>query len=136
MGQGAHTALAMPITFRGEVIGALGLHETETGREWSEDEIALIQDVAEQIGLALENARLVEETERRAQREALISQITTQIRQRPDVDGIMQTAVRELGKALGTRRAFVQLTSSFEPASPPRAAPAGGSSTEVSDDGN
>ena len=129
----SQTALAMPIRFRDQIIGTLGLYAAETAKEWSADEIALVQDVADQIGLALENARLFEQTERRARREAMIGQIVAQVRRQPDIDSIMQTAVRELGKALGAPRTFIQLTSPLDASvgsqseEPPR---------EMSDDGN
>ena len=58
--------LIAPITLRDEVIGALGLQEEGMTREWSEDDLALIQAVTEQMAIAIENVRLFEETERRA----------------------------------------------------------------------
>ncbi len=58
--------LIAPITLREEVIGALGLQDEGVLREWSEDELALIQAVTEQMAIAIENVRLFEETERRA----------------------------------------------------------------------
>jgi GAF domain-containing protein/HAMP domain-containing protein len=107
-------ALATPIVFRNQVIGAIGLQETGVERQWSPDEIALIQEVAAQVGLALENARLFQQTERRAQREAMVGQIVARIRQRSDVEGIMQTAVRELGKALRSPHTMIRLATSLE----------------------
>jgi len=104
------SAVVAPITLRGEVIGALGLHETEGGRQWTDDEIALVESVAEQLALAVENVRLLEETQRRAQRDRLIADITAKVRSSADVETIMRTAVRELGTALDTDRAFVQLS--------------------------
>ena len=81
---------------------------------WSDDEKALVEALADQIAQALENARLYAEAEKRAQREATIGQIVTQVRQQPDIDAILRTAVRELGKALGTSRTFVHLSSPAE----------------------
>ncbi len=57
-----HTALVSPITLRGEVIGALGFHEDDS-RQWTADEIALIEDVAMQVSLAVENVHLFEQTQ-------------------------------------------------------------------------
>jgi GAF domain-containing protein/HAMP domain-containing protein len=107
-------ALAAPIVFRNQVIGAIGLQEIGVERQWTPDEIALLQEVAAQIGLALENGRLFQQTERRAQREAMVGQIVARIRQRSDVEGIMQTAVRELGKALRSPHTFIRLATSLE----------------------
>jgi len=72
------------------------------------------------LGLALESARLFEETQRMAERERLVSEITAKVRASMDVDIILQTAVRELGAALGTDRAFVQLSTGVraQPATP------------------
>jgi GAF domain-containing protein/HAMP domain-containing protein len=106
--------LAAPIVFRNQVIGAIGLQETGVERQWGPDEIALLQEVAAQVGLALENARLFQQTERRAQREAMIGQIVGRIRQKSDVEGIMQTAVRELGKALRSPHAYIRLATSLD----------------------
>lgn len=107
-GTGQATLVA-PISLRGEVIGALGLQETETKRRWTDDEIALIEAVADQMALAIENARLFEQTQRHAVREKLLADITARVRSSMDPQVILQTAVRELGAALGTDRAFVQL---------------------------
>jgi GAF domain-containing protein/HAMP domain-containing protein len=59
------SALVTPITLRGQIIGALGLQETEGARQWTADEIALVEAVADQMALAIENARLFEEAQRR-----------------------------------------------------------------------
>jgi PAS domain S-box-containing protein len=104
-----HAAVVAPIKLRGEVIGALGLHEMDGGRRWTDDEVALIESVADQIALAIENVRLLEETQRRAQRERLVADITAKVRSSSDMETILRTAVRELGAALGTDRAFIRL---------------------------
>ncbi|MDY7077600.1 MAG: GAF domain-containing protein [Chloroflexota bacterium] len=102
-------ALVVPINLRGEAIGALGLQEMESGRQWTDNEVALIEDVTNQMALAIENARLLEETRRRAERERIIANITARVRSSMDPEIILQTAVRELGAALGTDRTFVRL---------------------------
>jgi GAF domain-containing protein len=104
-----HAALAAPIKLRDEIIGVLDLQETDVERVWTEDEIALVQAVADQLGQALEGARLFEETQSRAHREALTRQITDRIRDRSDVEAMLQTAIRELSQALRAPRVFVRL---------------------------
>jgi GAF domain-containing protein len=105
-------ALIVPIRLRDEAIGVLGLQETESGRQWTEDEVALIESVADQMALAIENARLLANTQQRAERERIIARITARVRASMDPETILQTAVRELGVALSTDRAFVQLGAS------------------------
>jgi GAF domain-containing protein len=108
--EGTEAALVVPIRLRDEVIGALGLQETDGKREWTDDEIALVEAVADQMALAIENARLLAQTQRRAERDRLIANITARVRSSVHLESILQTAVRELGAALGTDRAVVQLT--------------------------
>ncbi len=101
--------VAVPITLRGQTLGVIGI-ETETGdRQWTEDEIALLATVSEQLGQALESARLFADTERTAERERLIGDITAKIRASTDVQDILETTAEELGRALGTSRALVRL---------------------------
>ena len=84
--------------------------ETEAGdRQWTEDEIALLAAVSEQLGQALESARLFADTERSAERERLIGDITAKIRASTDVQDILETTAEELGRVLGTSRALVRL---------------------------
>ncbi|MGE5224891.1 MAG: GAF domain-containing protein, partial [Omnitrophica WOR_2 bacterium] len=99
--------LIAPITVRGQIIGALNFEETTSPHQWEEYEIQMIQEVADQIGLALENARLLEQTQRRAEREHLVADITTKMRASNDPEVILQTAAVELRKALRARRAQV-----------------------------
>ena len=101
--------LVVPIVLRDEAIGVLGLQEAGDGRQWTKDEIALIEAIADQMALAIENARLLADTQQRAERERVIADITARVRASMDPKTILETAVRELGAALGTDRAFVQL---------------------------
>jgi len=102
-------ALATPLKLRNEIIGVLGLHDETPNRRWTDDEIALIESVSEQMSLAIENARLFNTTQHRAQREALTRQIADKIRSAGNVEEILQTTVAELSKALGVSRAFIDL---------------------------
>lgn len=93
-------ALAVPIQIRGNVIGVLGTRKAGTQNRWTEQEIAFLQSVAEQVGVALDSARLYQETRRRAERERLIREITTRMRESNDPKSILQTAVSDLRRAL------------------------------------
>ncbi|MDH4137429.1 MAG: GAF domain-containing protein, partial [Anaerolineae bacterium] len=105
-GEGAE--LAVPITLRGQTIGALGLRRDKAGG-WTADDVAVVEAVAEQTAMTLENMRLFEEAQRRAQREQIIRDITTKMRGSTDLDTILRTTVQELAKVLGASRTFVQL---------------------------
>lgn len=104
------STLTVPIKVGGQVMGVIDLHEVDEAREWTEHEMALAQAVADQMGQALESARLFEQTQAWAQREQLASRITGRMRAAPNVQGILRVATEELGKALGVTRSVVRLS--------------------------
>jgi PAS domain S-box-containing protein len=103
------TSLAIPITVRGQTLGVIGVETPTPDREWTRDEIALVQAVSEQLGQALESARLFADTRRSAERERLIGEITAKIRSSADVRAILETTAAELGQVLGTSRTLVRI---------------------------
>ncbi len=58
-----HSEMALPLTVRDRVIGALDVQSTEAAA-FSNEDIAILQTLADQVALAIENARLFEETQR------------------------------------------------------------------------
>ena len=96
----------VPIELRGETIGTLAVQTPSLG-EFNQDQIDLIKAVAERVALSAENARLFDETSRRAERERLVSDITSKIRSVNDPDLMIKTAMEELRNALGASRVEV-----------------------------
>jgi GAF domain-containing protein/PAS domain-containing protein len=105
----AGNVLSVPLKLRGEPIGVLEFYHEDASRAWSEDERALVEALADQAALALENARLLDETQSRAQREQLINEITARIRASMDMETILQTTTEELSRALNLSRARIRL---------------------------
>ncbi|MBN1876226.1 MAG: PAS domain S-box protein [Anaerolineae bacterium] len=99
-----------PLTVRGEIIGALGVYD-DPQRELAPDELDLLQEILEQGSLALESARLYQDSQRRAAREQLVGEVTAHIRETLDVDKVLQTALREIAEAMGASKAEVRLGS-------------------------
>jgi GAF domain-containing protein/HAMP domain-containing protein len=104
------------IAVRGEVIGMLNLEKNDSDADWNPEDISLVESVVDQLGIALENARLLDEVTRRAAREEQINRIATNVRSSVNTEIILQNTVREVGKALGAARAYIQLTPQKEPA--------------------
>ena len=102
-------ALAIPIKVRGQVIGVLDAQKPAGADKWTTEEITLLETLTAQLGVALESARLHQDTQRRATRERLTREITDKMRRASGVEGIVQTAVDELFEALGASRTFVRL---------------------------
>lgn len=93
----------VPIELRGETIGTLVVQSPSTDK-LNAEQINLIKAVAERVALSAENARLFEETTRRAERERLVSDITGKIRSVNDPQTMIHTAMEELRRALGASR--------------------------------
>jgi GAF domain-containing protein len=111
-------AMAIPIKLAKETLGVIDLQVTDAARGWTEDDIALATAVADQVALALENARLFDQTLRRERRERLISEIAGKMRAAPDVEGILRTTVQEIRRALGVSHGVIRLkTQGLVPAS-------------------
>jgi GAF domain-containing protein len=93
--------LVVPIRLRGKIIGFLDVKSKNEKRKWTQDDTILLEAAAERAALAIENARLVETSQRRASRERTIGEISTKIGAVSDLDAIMQAAVEELGRRIG-----------------------------------
>lgn len=104
-----HHTLAVPIKVRGQVIGVLDTHKPVQRGRWTKEEQALLENIAEQLGAALDSARLYEETQNRAERERMVAEVTARMRESLDLDAVLQTAVREVGQALGLEEVSVLL---------------------------
>jgi GAF domain-containing protein len=79
--------------------------------EWTQEERHLLHALVDQLSIALESARLYSETQQRAMRERLVTDITTKMRATADPDLILQTAVSELTQALHNRQVRVHFKS-------------------------
>lgn len=97
-------AIAVPIRLQNQVIGILDIRSSEASREWSEDEVAMLEAIADRLALALENARLFEETSGRASREHAVAEITSRIRETNDPQVMIRTAIEELQRVLKVSR--------------------------------
>jgi GAF domain-containing protein/HAMP domain-containing protein len=107
-------ALAIPLKVRDQVIGVLDLRKDSPDKTWTDEEKRLVEALAEQLGVALESARLYEDTQRGAARERLSAQVTAHMRETLDVDAVLQTAVREISAALGLVALDVRLGAEAE----------------------
>lgn len=102
--------LVIPLKLRGLRIGTLKLSSTEIGRIWTEDEIALAEATAERTALAIENARLIQQAQKRASKEKTIGDITSKLGSLVNIDNIVQTTIQELGSNLPGAEIAIQFT--------------------------
>jgi GAF domain-containing protein len=102
-----------PILLRGQPIGALRMRTTSD--TWNKDTEAVLTDIAGHIAQAVENARLIEQTQRTASRERAINEINARVRQTIDLDAILRTAVSELGQSLKAARVTARINVADNP---------------------
>ncbi len=105
--------IQMPILLRDQSIGQIVLETNakagETATQWKPEEIALIEAVTTQAALALENARLLDETQKRAMQEEQLNLIMAKSERSLDLDAVMKTVVQEISKSIKSTRVAIQL---------------------------
>ena len=98
--------LEVPISLRDQILGQIML---EGSGEWSADQQTLVDAVATQAAIALENARLVSESRQIALRERMVADINSKIWASATIDGVLQTVIKELGRRLNASSATIEL---------------------------
>lgn len=102
--------VVVPIAVGERVLGVLDVqHSVVDGL--SATDVDMLQAIATQVAMALQNASLFTEAQQRAEYEALANLIAQRIQGATTIEDTLQTAARELGRALRAQRASVQLES-------------------------
>ena len=70
---GGRPYLMEPMRYRDETLAVLAL--SDPNRVWTEEEMELVKNVSDQVAIALENARLFEETQRTARQQELLNMV-------------------------------------------------------------
>lgn len=100
--------LAIPVRLRGEVIGVLSI-SMPGRRQWSDDDIDIAEAVSERLALAMENARLFQTTNKRAERERIVAGIASKISGNIRIESLLETTAQELSRALDSSEVLIQL---------------------------
>lgn len=98
----------VPLTVRGQVVGGLDVY-LPAGVQWMPEQRELLEALVEQLGVALESARLYQDTQRRAARERMISEVTGRIRETLDMEAMLRTAAEQICQTLGLEDLVVRL---------------------------
>jgi GAF domain-containing protein len=101
--------LSLPITLRGEHIGHVEVRAPGS-RQWSQDELEVVNAILDRAALALENARLLEDSQKRAAKERVIGEISAKISVQSDIDELLKIAALELSRTLPGAEVAVQFT--------------------------
>jgi nitrate/nitrite-specific signal transduction histidine kinase len=93
--------VAVPIAIGDTVLGVLDVQDDVVNRMGQTD-VDLLQAIANQVAIAIQNARAYQQAQRQADREALIGNINQRIQNTGTIEDAIKVAVREVGRALGT----------------------------------
>ncbi|MBN2391397.1 MAG: GAF domain-containing protein [Anaerolineae bacterium] len=103
------SVLAVPLKVRDQVLGVVHLRKKSPGKTWTEEENVLIETLTEQLGVALESARLYQDTRRRAAQERLVGEATGRIRESLDIETVLKTTASEIRQALDLETLVIRL---------------------------
>jgi GAF domain-containing protein len=101
--------LGIPMLVGDQLVGIIVVEDPGHERRYTEDDVGLLSTVAGQMATALQNSRLLEQVQRTARRERLIHEISSKVRQSPDINSVLETTAREVGRALNAAQATVRL---------------------------
>jgi GAF domain-containing protein len=99
--------MEIAINLRDQILGQITL---EGRKDWTAEQQSLVDAVAKQAAIALENARLVQESHQVAVRERMLAEINSKIWSAATIDGVLQTVVKELGRRLDASQATIELS--------------------------
>jgi GAF domain-containing protein len=99
--------LLIPLVLHGQRIGTIRLKRKGAGGRWSPRERALVEKIAAQISLALENSRLVDEAQKSAIRDQMIANVSARIRETLDIESVIRTAASELRRVFDLKEAEI-----------------------------
>jgi putative methionine-R-sulfoxide reductase with GAF domain len=107
-------SIVAPVTLSGQTIGVLQVHEPDATGElgvssWTDEDLALIETVLDQVAQTAETLRLFDETRERAGREQIIREITDKLRAAPTLEQLVKDATTELGQRLSASVAELEL---------------------------
>jgi len=101
-----NSVFTSPLFYYDELLGALSIHYI---REHfiADDEINLIKTIANQVAIAIHQAKLYKTTQEQAERETLLRSVTDAIRNSLDIDETKKQIVEIIGKTLKADRCFI-----------------------------
>jgi len=104
---------AVPISLGNQVLGVLDVQHSKVNG-LTEDDVTLLESLAGQVAISLQNARSYEQSRKQAELESLVNVIGQRIQRATTMEEALQTAIRELGTAIGASRVRASLKPAIE----------------------
>jgi GAF domain-containing protein/HAMP domain-containing protein len=106
-------SLSLPVKLHDEVIGSVDVR-APGNRKWEQDELDIVAAIIERAALAMENARLLAESQKLVAKERTIGEITSKISMQSDINELLKTAAQELGHTLPGAEIAIQFNKDSE----------------------
>ena len=113
--------LAVPMIVGGNMIGVFDIQSDQVGR-FTESDVNIQTTLAAQLAVSIQNVRSFEQSKKQAELQSLVNVIGSRIQRSTSIEETLQTAIRELGTAIGASRVKAKIqpvsrASSTEPTS-------------------
>jgi len=108
---------AIPISVGNQVFGVLDVQHSMVNGLTAED-VTLLESLAGQVAISLQNARSYEQSRKQAELESLVNVIGQRIQRTTTIEDTLQTAIRELGTAIGATRVRASIRAASDTATP------------------
>lgn len=95
--------LAVPMIVGGKVIGVFDIQSEQVGR-FTDSDVNIQTTLAAQLAISIQNVRSFEQSKKQAQLESMVNTIGERIQRATSIEGTLQTAIQEIGLALGATR--------------------------------
>lgn len=92
---GSFAVLAVPLRVKGKIVGVLSVSD-DVAREFSPPEVALLESFADHAAIALENARLYAETERRRREAEQLARVARHLTETLDAGSVGERVVESV----------------------------------------
>jgi putative methionine-R-sulfoxide reductase with GAF domain len=101
--------LAVPMIVGGKVIGVFDIQSEQVGR-FTDSDINIQNTLAAQMATSIQNVRSFEQSRKQAELETMVNTIGQRIQRTTSIEETLQTAIRELGTAVGASRVSANIS--------------------------
>ncbi len=106
---GVHTFIGVPVVSGMDRVGALGIFSYDTRHRFSVRELALVESVARQAGLAIQNARLYADVRRQAEESETLRQAASAVISALDLNQVLERILVNMQRVLPYHSASIFL---------------------------
>lgn len=101
--------LFAPLMLYDQMVGLLGFDQDDPNHQWSDDEIVIIEAVSNQVILALDNARLLDETQLRTDQLRLLQEVTASAAAHTSVTELLNDVSQKMRSGLAAERCVIAI---------------------------